>query len=134
MERVNESIVNYDLIEDTLKVLLLEPTDAWKILEVPSGANLKRGSVLVFLPGFGEIKTLAERLESSRVFGRRESFDIIPMHSTLSSADQRRAFRLAPSGSSVRKIILATNIAETSVTIPDVVFGEYSSIDCTTSS
>lgn len=124
MERVNESIVNYDLIEDTLKVLLLEPTDAWKILEVPSGANLKRGSVLVFLPGFGEIKTLAERLESSRVFGRRESFDIIPMHSTLSSADQRRAFRLAPSGSSVRKIILATNIAETSVTIPDVVFGE----------
>jgi HrpA-like RNA helicase len=81
--------------------------------------------LIVFLPGLGEIKAMTERLEGNRHLGNRNRFEIIPMHSTLSSRDQRRAF--VPSKQGTRKIILATNIAETSVTIPDVVCGKFSS-------
>ena len=45
---------------------------------------------------------------------------IIALHSILSSADQQSVFNVPPAG--VRKIVLATNIAETGITIPDVVF------------
>ena len=126
MDRVDESIINYDLIEDVLKTLLLKPVHEWGVLRPPPGSNLAKGSVLVFLPGLGEIKTLVERLQGTRDFGRRDAFDIIPMHSSLSSTDQRRAFRVQPDGSVVRKIVVATNIAETSVTIPDVTYGTQS--------
>lgn len=120
MDRVNEEIINYDLIEDVLIMLLIEP-ERNEVLLPPEGATLYEGSVLVFLPGFGEIRSLTERLEGSRRLGNKQRFDIIPMHSTLSPQDQRRAFLRSKKG--CRKIILATNIAETSVTIPDVTCG-----------
>ena len=47
-------------------------------------------------------------------------FMILGLHSSLSSAEQSKVFLVPPCG--VRKIVLATNIAETGVTIPDVVF------------
>jgi HrpA-like RNA helicase len=125
MVRVDESILNYDLIEDVITTLLLKPADSWKLFQIPSGANVSRGSVLVILPGIGEIRTLLERLEGSREFGNRDAFDIIPLHSSLSSEDNLKAFRAIPESSMTRKIILATNIVETSVTIPDVVFGKF---------
>mmetsp|Transcript_14996 Transcript_14996/g.36596 ORF Transcript_14996/g.36596 Transcript_14996/m.36596 type:complete len:557 (-) Transcript_14996:1528-3198(-) len=117
MQRVDEEVINYDLIEDVLLLLLVNRDQC--TLEAPEGSDLSRGSILVFLPGLGEIKAMTERLEASRHLGNRKRFEIIPMHSTLSSRDQRRAF--VPSKQGCRKIILATNIAETSVTIPDVV-------------
>ena len=74
--------------------------------------------------GLGEIRALMERLDGSRIFRDKSNFDLIPLHSTLSSRDQRRAF--LPSKPGCRKIICATNIAETS--------GEYELFDvqCTT--
>ena len=47
-------------------------------------------------------------------------YRIIALHSILSSQDQSLAFDIPPSG--MRKIVIATNIAETGITIPDVVF------------
>ena len=82
----------------------------------------------MFLPGLGEIKAVTEQLEASRHLGDKKRFEIIPMHSTLSARDQRRAF--VPSKPGSRKIILATNIAETSVTIPDVVCGKSTLLHC----
>ena len=116
MERVNEQVINYDLIEDVLKLITSGHNDT---LVAPDGVDMSKGSILIFLPGLGEIRALIERLEGSRLFRDRQKFDLIPLHSTLSSMDQRRAF--LPSKSGCRKIICATNIAETSVTIPDVV-------------
>ena len=121
MERVNEEVINFDLVEDVLTLLLVN-NEGNTSLVAPEGADLSSGSVLVFLPGLGEIKSMTERLEGNRRLGDKQRFDIIPMHSTLSSRDQRRAF--VPARSGCRKIILSTNIAETSVTIPDVVCGK----------
>lgn len=121
MERVDEKVLNYELIEDILGMLLLDPEGNDSIL-LPEGSDPKsisKGSVLIFLPGMGEIRALTETLKASRRFGNRSRFDIIPMHSSISPKDQRRAFIKPKTG--CQKIILATNICETSITIPDVV-------------
>ncbi|MET3899991.1 ATP-dependent helicase HrpB [Devosia sp. UYZn731] len=69
------------------------------------------GSALVFLPGQGEIIRVAERL-GSRV---PANTDIAPLYGQLTTAEQDRAIRPAEAGR--RKIVLATSIAETSLTI-----------------
>ena len=83
-----------------------------------AGFSSGLGAVLVFLPGWDEISRLKERLESSPAFPRARH-TILPLHSMVPPADQRRVFARPPHG--VRKIVLATNIAETAVTIDDVV-------------
>ena len=69
------------------------------------------GDLLAFLPGVREIERTAERIEGG-------PFDIHPLHGSLDPAAQRAAIR--PSCSGVRKVILATSIAETSLTIDGV--------------
>ncbi|XP_074845384.1 putative ATP-dependent RNA helicase DHX57 [Carettochelys insculpta] len=80
------------------------------------------GAVLIFLPGLAEIKMLYEQLQSNPLFNNRHSKRcvIYPLHSSLSSEDQQSVFLKPPVG--VTKIIISTNIAETSITIDDVVF------------
>lgn len=73
-------------------------------------------AVLVFLPGIAEIRQLNEMLVGHPSFDA--NWYIYPLHSTISSEDQQAAFLIPPPG--VRKIVLATNIAETGVTIPDI--------------
>lgn len=73
------------------------------------------GSLLVFLPGQGEILRTAERL-AERV--RRPDVDIDPLYGALTPAEQDRAISPAPPGR--RKVVLATSIAETSLTIEGV--------------
>lgn len=68
--------------------------------------------VLVFLPGERDIRETADHL--ARV--RHGEDDIIPLLASLPAGEQQRAFRLSPR----RRIILATNVAETSVTIPGI--------------
>ncbi|KAG7344991.1 ATP-dependent helicase HrpA [Nitzschia inconspicua] len=118
MDRVDESILNFDLIEDILQLLLLDPENN-SFLRPPDGADVSSGAVLIFLPGIGEIRSLYDRLASNRLLGDPSKFHLIPLHSKLNSAEQRKAF--LPPTRGVRKIVLATNIAETSLTIPDVV-------------
>src|SRR5712675_89223 len=74
----------------------------------------KSGDVLIFMPGERDIREIADQLEG-RFSGEAE---IIPLFGRLSSGDQQRVF--APS--SRRKVVIATNIAETSLTIPGIRF------------
>ncbi|HEV2531739.1 ATP-dependent helicase HrpB, partial [Phenylobacterium sp.] len=74
------------------------------------------GSLLVFLPGQGEILRTAERL-AERLRGRPE-IAVAPLYGALDPRDQDRAIGPAPPGQ--RKIVLATSIAETSLTIEGV--------------
>ncbi|XP_023679147.2 ATP-dependent RNA helicase dhx29 isoform X1 [Paramormyrops kingsleyae] len=78
------------------------------------------GAVLVFLPGLAHIQQLYDLLSADQRFRVKERYKLVALHSTLSSQDQAAAFVVPPAG--VRKIVLSTNIAETGVTIPDVVF------------
>jgi HrpA-like RNA helicase len=115
LERVDETIINYDLIEDLLEHLFIHPVDS-RVLVSPDGGREVDGAVLIFLPGIGEIKSLSSRLASNRNFSNSSKFDILPLHSKLSSAEQRKAF--LPSKPGCRKIIISTNVAEASLTIP----------------
>ena len=73
-------------------------------------------AVLVFLPGIAEIKRLNDMLANHRVFSH--GWYIHALHSTIATEEQERAFLVPPRGH--RKIVIATNIAETGITIPDV--------------
>jgi len=73
------------------------------------------GDVLVFLPGQGEIHRTQRLLEEARLPAH---VHIYPLYGDLTAADQDRAIQ--PSQGSARKIVLATNIAETSLTIEGV--------------
>src|SRR5215510_3460434 len=70
------------------------------------------GSALVFLPGVGEIRRVEERLDLGA------DVDVAPLYGDLSPAEQDRA--IAPSPIGRRKVVLATSIAETSLTIEGV--------------
>ena len=72
------------------------------------------GDVLVFMPGERDIRETTDQLEGR--FGRE--IEVIPMFGRLSSGDQQRVFTPSPR----RKLVIATNIAETSLTIPGIRF------------
>ncbi|PHH75424.1 hypothetical protein CDD80_2377 [Ophiocordyceps camponoti-rufipedis] len=73
-------------------------------------------AVLVFLPGIADIRTLNDMLLGDPRFSK--DWLVYPLHSTIATEDQESAFLVPPPG--MRKIVLATNIAETGITIPDV--------------
>ncbi|XP_050500207.1 probable ATP-dependent RNA helicase spindle-E isoform X2 [Diabrotica virgifera virgifera] len=81
------------------------------------------GSILVFLPGIYEIEEAHKYLrEHSETYAQRQNpnrikWDIIPLHSSLPNDELAKAF--LPTKKGFRKVILSTNIAESSITVPD---------------
>ncbi|KAI0146271.1 helicase associated domain-containing protein [Xylariaceae sp. FL1272] len=73
-------------------------------------------AILVFLPGIADIRTLNDFILGEPFF--QKQWEVVPLHSSFATEDQERAFLVPPMGT--RKIVLATNIAETGITIPDV--------------
>lgn len=104
MASLSESEVNFELIESLLLYI--------------KNQNVS-GAILVFLPGWNLIFVLMKHLQNSRHFGGSD-YRILPCHSQIPREDQRKVFEPVPNG--VTKIILSTNIAETSITIDDIVF------------
>lgn len=83
-----------------------------------------RPAVLIFLPGIEEIEDLRAVLQSEKNADLK--WEIIILHSLISTEDQEAIFKKPPK--SYRRIILSTNIAESSVTVPDVKYGTSLSI------
>ncbi|XP_073416043.1 ATP-dependent RNA helicase DHX29 isoform X2 [Dendrobates tinctorius] len=106
---MNPNRINLDLVLELL--VFLDRSAQYRNVE---------GAVLIFLPGLADIQQLYDLLSSDKRFNDRRRYKLIALHSILSSQDQAEAFVLPPAGT--RKIVLATNIAETGITIPDVVF------------
>lgn len=104
LSQMSEKDFSYELIDALLKYI--------KELNTP-------GAVLFFLPGWNVIFSLMRHLKQHPLFGGH-GYSVLPLHSQLPREDQRRVFEPVPDG--ITKIILATNIAETSITINDVVF------------
>ncbi|MEM8836203.1 MAG: ATP-dependent RNA helicase HrpA [Planctomycetota bacterium] len=78
-------------------------------------ASMGQGDVLVFLPGEREIREAAKALDRHRIPGEPHP-EILPLYARLSAAEQDRVFK-AHGG---RRIVLATNVAETSLTVPGI--------------
>uniref|UniRef100_A0A8C3GHP6 3'-5' RNA helicase YTHDC2 n=1 Tax=Cairina moschata TaxID=8855 RepID=A0A8C3GHP6_CAIMO len=80
------------------------------------------GAILIFLPGYDEIVSLRDRIlfDDKRFADNAHRYQVFMLHSNMQTLDQKKVIRSPPSG--IRKIILSTNIAETSITVNDVVF------------
>ncbi|XP_057466071.1 DExH-box ATP-dependent RNA helicase DExH7, chloroplastic-like isoform X1 [Actinidia eriantha] len=109
LRRLNEDVIDYDLLEDLVHFI---------------DETYPEGAILVFLPGVSEIHTVLDKLAASYQFGGQSSEWLLPLHSSIASTDQKKVFLRPPDN--IRKVIIATNIAETSITIDDVVYV----IDC----
>lgn len=94
--------INYDLIAQTVREIDAELTH-----------QKQDGGILIFLPGTMEIARTLDALRSI------PNLHALPLHASLQSSEQRRVFPHAPHGK--RKVIAATNVAETSITIDDIV-------------
>uniref|UniRef100_A0A8C9T4K2 ATP-dependent DNA/RNA helicase DHX36 n=1 Tax=Scleropages formosus TaxID=113540 RepID=A0A8C9T4K2_SCLFO len=96
--------VDLSLIVELIKYIVLQEED---------------GAILVFLPGWDNISGLNDLLMAQQML-KSDKFIIIPLHSLMPTVSQTQVFKKPPPG--VRKIVIATNIAETSITIDDVVY------------
>jgi len=91
--------VNYDSVADAVDEL--------------TSPRLEQGDILVFLPGERDI-----RLAGDAIVRRHINADILPLFSRLTNQEQDRIFH--PSSGGRRRVILATNVAETSLTVPGI--------------
>ncbi|MEY2698141.1 MAG: hypothetical protein RL720_97, partial [Actinomycetota bacterium] len=79
------------------------------------------GDVLVFLSGETEIRDAQEAIEGHIAAGRMKSgTEVLPLYGRLSAADQHKVFEPSKVAGLRRRIILATNVAETSLTVPGI--------------
>lgn len=76
------------------------------------------GAILTFCTGFDDIKDIHTALSAAQAAGRLPGAVIIPLHGSMPTVHQQSVFERPAAGQ--RKILLATNIAETSITIDDV--------------
>jgi HrpA-like RNA helicase len=104
----DDSMVDIDLIHSLLKYIFR------------SEFSRDHGVVLVFLPGWDDISRLKSLLLSDEMFQNSLQFHIHALHSGISKQAQREVFSPVAVSSGIFKIVLSTNIAETSVTIDNV--------------
>jgi ATP-dependent RNA helicase DHX29 len=105
LAQIDEYQIQFDLIVQLVA----------RIADDPEYSGYSR-AILIFLPGIAEIRMLNDLLLGNRAFA--SNWLVYPLHSTIATEDQEQAFLIPPPG--FRKIVLATNIAETGITIPDV--------------
>ena len=104
LSQLDEYRINYGLVLKLLETIAAHG-------EYASYSN----AILVFLPGIAEIKRLNDMILAVPTFS--SGWYVYPLHSTIATEEQERAFIVTPG---MRKIVLATNIAETGITIPDI--------------
>ncbi|XP_004305853.1 PREDICTED: ATP-dependent RNA helicase DHX36 [Fragaria vesca subsp. vesca] len=119
---LTNSMEQQNLLEKYLKYFNPENIDFILIEQLLTKicSDSKDGAILVFLPGWDDINKTRDRLLMNPYFRDPSKCVIIPLHSSVPAAEQKKVFSRPPSG--CRKIVLSTNIAETAVTIDDVVY------------
>lgn len=109
---LGEQDENGETLEDDLSVdqAILRALDEFAAFERSEGK--RPGDVLVFLPGEREIRDAADLLRKANL----KHAEVLPLYARLSPAEQQNIFQSRPG----RKIVLATNVAETSLTVPGI--------------
>ncbi|MCU1546115.1 MAG: hrpA, partial [Homoserinimonas sp.] len=79
-------------------------------------ARESSGDVLVFLSGENEIRDAEDAIRARNLPGT----EVLPLYGRLSAADQHKVFRPSATAGTRRRIVLATNVAETSLTVPGI--------------
>lgn len=100
---VSDALIDFDLLTELLLTL---------------HKNNDFGSILVFLPGYDDIVVCRDRINSDSRFSVKP-YQIFTLHGSMQMSDQHKVFIAIENR---RKIILSTNIAETSITINDVIY------------
>lgn len=109
--------VLFDLpIIEALLTMLLSPAPLPS--ELGDSNELRTGGILVFLPGWDDIDRLKRQLRVNPVLNDATKVWVLPLHSQIRLDQQRKIFQQPPPG--VRKVVLSTNIAETSITVNDI--------------
>uniref|UniRef100_A0A0A9XRC0 Probable ATP-dependent RNA helicase spindle-E n=1 Tax=Lygus hesperus TaxID=30085 RepID=A0A0A9XRC0_LYGHE len=125
---INDVAIDEPKITTSLYQLVKLLIQVFPTLDIQESKSKKpfMGSVLIFLPGINEIDAMYNVLRSSSqkrpsantTAKQSEPWLLCTLHSTVSFDEQMKVFMPPPTGS--RKIILATNVAESSITVPDV--------------
>ena len=121
---LDENILNVDLVCDLVEWFSLgcrgdvdiAVADAQNA-PAPSESTAMPLATLVFVAG---VQNIDDVLQGLRRSGRFEPDWLRPLHGSLPPEEQRRVFEVPPAG--VHKVVVATNVAETSITIPDIGF------------
>ncbi|WP_309102375.1 ATP-dependent RNA helicase HrpA [Microbacterium sp.] len=120
--------IRYRPLDDTAGDLDAAPSDATAEPEdevsaiVTALRELDReepGDVLVFLPGEAEIRDAADAVRGAYAKDRSPT-EVLPLYGRLSSAEQHRVFERSRVAGVRRRVVLATNVAETSLTVPGI--------------
>jgi len=99
MQKMDPEKINHDLVAGLVNYLHLSETD-------------RKGSILIFVPGIADIRNCQRKLENIN------NLWVVSLHSTVAASEQRLVFQKPPAN--MRKVVVSTNIAETSITIDDV--------------
>ena len=78
------------------------------------------GDVLVFLSGESEIRDTEDAIRARIATARSAGTEVLPLYGRLSAADQHKVFQPSTTPGTRRRIVLATNVAETSLTVPGI--------------
>ncbi|GMH15707.1 hypothetical protein Nepgr_017548 [Nepenthes gracilis] len=108
LSNINPELIDVVLIEQLLRKICVD------------SSHSTDGAILVFLPGWDDINRTKECLLANPFFKDPSKFMILALHSMMPSVEQKKVFKHPPPG--CQKIILSTNIAETAITIDDVVY------------
>lgn len=111
------ALLHNDVFNKSVEDLVPFGTITELIIQCHLSRKDRSGSILVFLPGWAQITKVASTL---RMNPASRDMWILMLHSSLTSSEQQRVFQPPPK--QYRKVVLATNIAETSITIDDVVW------------
>jgi ATP-dependent RNA helicase DHX36 len=116
--QTDDQQIDFDLIILLLNYIVRSEYSYISVGNENSRDSLK-GSILIFLPGWDDIMKLQKLLNSHSEFSNDQKYLILQLHSNIPKKDQQLVFQKC-SIPTQRKIILSTNIAETSLTIDDV--------------
>lgn len=105
-----------DTADLTLQQGILQALESIENAEASKGWLHGPRDVLIFLPGEREIREMAHEIRKAQNFGQFRHTQVLPLYARLPTGEQQKIFQ----PSNQRKVVLATNVAETSLTVPGI--------------